>query len=244
MDLLEKENPDLILVRRSGKLQTDFAVRSMKVGSGGTLELDVTAFTEEISSTLLKSIIEGYLETKRGTFEVLRVEVEDISAKNLTLSSYPIKKFSVRFITPTFFRPRSIVRGGVFIPMPIPSRMIIGLHRIWNKFLGPMEEEEEREEFHRWLESWAIMVSGLNLRTVKISDGGKFVVGFKGWANFSANDSYYNTIYLKKVDALLRLGELVNVGGMRSKGFGVIFYRRQDEKKVERLSPAPSAVRS
>jgi len=233
LDVLENQDPELVKMRRAGKLQTDFAVRPLKLGEG-RVELDVTAFTSEVSLALTRGIVSGYLETKQGRFEVLRVEVEDVSAEELLSSSFPVRKFSVRFHTPTFFRPRGGVRGGVFIPMPIPSRMLIGLHKVWSRFLGPMEDELEREEFHKWLESWAIVVSALKLRTKKIEDGDKFAVGFVGWANFSANDSYYDSSFLRKVDALLRLGEIVNVGGMRSKGFGVISYRRQGEDEVGR----------
>ena len=230
MDILESEDPELVRLRRTGKLQTDFSLRPLR-SEGGALVLDVTAFTEEVSSALRSAILEGRIITRHGEFEILRVDAEEVDPDEIMGNSSPVRKFSLSFRTPTFFRPRSGVRGGVFIPLPLPDRMIIGLHRTWNHFLGPMEDELERKEFHQWLESWGIVVSGHRIKTVKIDDGNKFEVGFVGWTNFSANQAYEDPSFLRKVDALLRLGEIVNVGGLRSKGFGVITYRRSDRPR-------------
>ena len=233
MDVLEAKDPELVKLRRTGKMQTDFSLRPLR-REGDALILDVTTFTEEVSQALGSAILEGRLATGLGEFEILRIGVEEVDPGALLLESSPVRKFSVSFRTPTFFRPRSEVRGGVFIPLPLPDRMIIGLHRTWNHFLGPMEDELERKEFHQWLESWGIVVSGHRIKTVKIDDGNKFEVGFVGWTNFSANQAYEDPSFLKKVDALLRLGEIVNVGGLRSKGFGVITYRRHGPRGSRR----------
>ncbi len=233
MDVLESKDPELVKVRRTGKMQTDFSLKPLR-WEGETVLLDVTTFTEEVSMALGSAILDGVLSTGLGEFEILRVSMEEVDPGALLASSEPVRKFSVRFRTPTFFRPRASVRGGIFIPMPLPDRMIIGLHRTWNRFLGPMEDELERREFHQWLESWGIVVSGHRIETIKIDDGDKFEVGFVGWANFSANPAYEDPSFLGKVDALLKLGEIVNVGGLRSKGFGVISYRRQDRPRAER----------
>ncbi len=229
MDVLESVNPDLVKVRRAGRLQTDFAVRPIVKNEGGHhFVLDVTSFTQEVTLALTSSILSGEIITRVGKFEILRVETEEVNPGQIMSISSPVTKFSLKFHTPTFFRPRAGVRGGIFIPLPLPDRMIIGLHKIWNHFLGPMEGELERREFHQWLESWGIVVSGHRIETVKIDDGDKFEVGFVGKVNFSANSAYEDPSFLRKVDALLRLGEKVNVGGLRSKGFGVISYRRFD----------------
>ena len=201
-------------------MQTDFAVKPLKKNE--VFLLEVTAFTEEVYSALIKAIRAGTILSKLGKFEVVRVEVEDINPWNW---GEAVKKFSVKFKTPTFFRPGGGVKGGVFIPMPIPDRMLINLHKVWNRYLGPMEGEEERKEFHMWLQNWGIVISALDIRTVRYKDERDFKVGFKGWAHFSANPSYLREDFLKKVDALMKLGEYVNVGGLRSKGFGVIEYR-------------------
>ncbi len=228
MDVLESEDPDLVRVRRAGKLQTDFAVRPISWdGEGRYLTLDVTSFTQEVTLALTSSILRGEMIARMGKFEVVRVEAEEVDPEQIMSTSRPVRKFSIRFHTPTFFRPRKGVRGGVFIPVPLPDRILISLHRIWNHFLGPMEDEIEREEFHRWLESWGVVISALKIETKKVVDGDKFEVGFVGWANYSANQAMYDASFLRKVDALLRMGEVTNVGGMRSKGFGVISYRRR-----------------
>ncbi len=234
MDVLESKDPELVRVRRAGKMQTDFSLKPLR-WEGEEITLEVTAFTEEVSSALGSAILDGSLSTRLGEFEVLRVSVEEIDPAALLAGSSPVRRFSVRFRTPTFFRPRANVRGGIFIPMPLPDRMIIGLHRTWNHFLGPMEDELERREFHQWLESWGVVISGHRIETVKVDEGDKFEVGFIGWANFSSNPAYEDPTFLRKVDALLRLGEIVNVGGLRSKGFGVISYRRQDRSRAGRV---------
>lgn len=224
MGLLERRDPELVRLRRSGRLQTDFAVRPLRREEDRFL-LDVTAMSREVSRNLVEAILEGSLETEVGRFEVERVDVEEFDPSQVLSASSPVRSFSVRFLTPTFLRAEGGVRGGVFIPMPIPARILMNLAKTWSRFLGGMEED--RDEFRRWLESWGIVVSGLNIRTVKIDHENKFFVGFKGWANFSANDSYYDAEFLRRVDALMRFGEFANVGGLRSKGFGVISYRRR-----------------
>ncbi len=225
MDVLESIDPDLIALRRSGKIPTDFAVRPLRFKED-TCILDVTTLSSGLSDALTKAILEGTFRTKLGLFDIKNVRVEAIDPKYLISSSIAVRKFSIKFRTPTFFRAEGGVKGGVFIPMPIPSRILSSLHKNWNIFLGEMEREDEREDFRRWLDSWAIVVSGLEIRTKKIEEGGKFYVGFVGTVNFSANMSYYNEKFLRKVDALLKFGELANVGGLRSKGFGVISYIR------------------
>ncbi|MEM3739850.1 MAG: CRISPR system precrRNA processing endoribonuclease RAMP protein Cas6 [Candidatus Korarchaeum sp.] len=227
MDVLEGRDPNLVKLRRSGKLPTDFAVRPLERSSEGLL-LDVTTMSSEVTRNLVQSVLEGSLDTRAGRFEIERVEVESFDPKDVLSTSVPVRSFSVRFLTPTFLRAEGGVKGGVFVPMPIPARMLMNLMKVWNRFLGGMEA---KDEFRRWLESWGIVVSGLNIRTVKIEDEGRFFVGFVGWANFSANDSYYDGEFLRLVDALMRFGEFVNVGGLRSKGFGVISYRRRDHPR-------------
>ncbi len=234
METLESEDPDLVAVRRSGRIQTDFSVRPIKM-EGESLTLDVTAFTEEVALALSSAILEGAIRTRWGDFEILRVRMEEIDSDAILSSSRPIRKFSVKFETPTFFRPKGGVRGGIFIPIPLPDRMLISLHRTWNRYLGPMEDEMEREDFHRWLESWGVVISGHNVRTIKVNDGDKFAVGFVGWANFSANPAYEDPGYLRKVDALLRFGEIANVGGLRSKGFGVISYGKGGSGRTRKM---------
>ena len=238
MDVLESKDPELVRLRRTGKMQTDFSLKPLR-WEGDALILEVTTFTEEVSLALGSAILEGRMITGLGEFEILRISMEEVDPDALLAESVPVRRFSVRFRTPTFFRPRAGIRGGIFIPMPLPDRMIIGLHRTWNHFLGSMEDELERREFHQWLESWGIVVSGHRIETVKIEDGDKFEVGFVGWTNFSANPAYEEPSFLRKVDALLRFGEIVNVGGLRSKGFGVISYRRQ----VSRGSGRANAMR-
>ncbi|MCS7103066.1 MAG: CRISPR system precrRNA processing endoribonuclease RAMP protein Cas6 [Candidatus Korarchaeum sp.] len=228
MDVLESRDPNLVRLRRSGRLPTDFAVRPLERREGRFL-LDVTTMSSELTRNLVQSVLEGSLNTRIGLFEVERIEVEDFDPHHVLSTSTPVRSFSVRFLTPTLLKAEGGVRGGVFVPMPVPARMLMSLMKIWNTFLGGMEDD--RAEFQKWLESWGIVVSGLNIRTVKVEDRGRFFVGFKGWANFSTNDSYYDPEFLRRVDALMRLGEFTNVGGLRSKGFGVISYRRRDHLK-------------
>ncbi len=223
LSALEQVNPQIVQLRRSGSMQTDFAVKPLKKEEEA-LVLDVTAFTEEVTSALSEAILSGVIRSRLGDFEVVRVEVEEVRPYRGDV----VRKFSVKFRTPTFFRPGGGVKGGVFIPVPLPDRMLINLHRVWNRYLGPMEDEDEREEFHNWLKSWGIVISALKIKTLKYEDEGDFKVGFVGWAHFSANSHYERDDFLRKVDALMRLGEYVNVGGLRSKGFGVISYRKAE----------------
>lgn len=224
MSILESRDPNLVKLRRSGKLQTDFSVRPLEARDS-RFTLDVTVMSSEVTKSLVSVILEGSFETKLGRFEIERVEVEDFDPEQVLASSVPVRSFSIRFITPTFLKAEGGTKGGVFVPMPLPARIFMNLLKTWNKFLGGMEDR--REEFQEWLESWGILVSGLNIRTVKIEEERRFFVGFKGWANFSVNDNYYDKDFLRRIDALMKFAESANVGGLRSKGFGVVSYRRR-----------------
>ena len=241
MDALETRDPYLVRVRRAGR-QADFAVRPLRRTEEG-IELDVTAMSMEVARALFHSVLAGEIATRHGTLAIGRVRVEEVNAEKLLRESRPVERFRISFLTPTFFRPPPNVRGGVFVPLPIPSSILKNLHRVWNTYLGDMEDELERQRFHEWLDSWGIVVSGHRIRTVKVDSGDKFEVGLVGWANFAANKAYYDGEFLRKVDALLRLGEYVNVGVLRSKGFGMIRYKplmgfKADDKSREVLKTA------
>jgi len=122
MGLLERRDPELVRLRRSGRLQTDFSVRPLRREEDRFL-LDVTAMSREVSRNLVEAILEGSLETKVGRFEVERVDVEEFDPSQVLSASSPVRSFSVRFLTPTFLRAEGGIRGGVFIPMPIPARI-------------------------------------------------------------------------------------------------------------------------
>jgi len=112
MDVLESIDPDIIALRRSGKIPTDFVVRPLR-SEGGTWILDVTTLSWGLTEALTKAALEGVLETKLGVFDVKNVRVEAIDPKQIISSSVAVKKFSVRFKTPTFFRaPRRFSNRG------------------------------------------------------------------------------------------------------------------------------------
>ena len=176
---------------------------------------------------------------------VLEVGVSEIDYRRIWAESKPIKSFSVRFLTPTYFR-RSLVAACCpscpvdrrvcerlvekrrrrlyrFVPYPDPYLFLRSLARLWRSF-SPVSLGYRR--YVEWLVDGGVAVAGFkNLRTHRVEmDGGRWSVGFTGLVRFNLPDDTFDKKMAKITDALLRFGRYSNVGGNRTAGFGAIDY--------------------
>ena len=176
---------------------------------------------------------------------VLEIGVSEIDYGEIWAESKPIKSFSVRFLTPTYFR-RSLVavccpscpvdrrvcerlvekrrrRLYRFVPYPDPYLFLRSLARLWRSF-SPVSLGYRR--YVEWLVDGGVAVAGFkNLRTHRVEmDGGRWSVGFTGLVRFNLPDDVFDKKMAKITDALLRFGRYSNVGGNRTAGFGTIEY--------------------
>lgn len=166
------------------------------------------------------------------------------------------EKFAIRFLTPTVFRRSiydccpncpyyveymhaarggrrldrpckyAAKRGGVTVPLPIPSLMFKNLARLWSAFSGI---DLDVWSVVRWAEN-TIVIAGFpkpGIRTVRVYEhptANKWITGFIGTVRFSVKEELYKEDYAKTSAVLLRMAEMTNVGVRRTAGLGMVKY--------------------
>ncbi|MHA1875177.1 MAG: CRISPR system precrRNA processing endoribonuclease RAMP protein Cas6 [Promethearchaeota archaeon] len=193
-----------------------------------------------LNQQLAKVIIKIMLEQQNNcvslinnNFSIEKIEVVTKTAIDLLKNdNLPTDKFRIIFHTPTYF---NISKQPFPLRFPDPRYLFMNLASIWNAFNS--KAQINKEEFFNWLEN-NLSVSGFDLktRTVYISKSTP-KIGFQGWAHYrlSKDEAYNNWI-----SALVLYGEISNVGGERTAGFGCIEYEprykmNQKESKNERV---------
>ncbi|MEM3382788.1 MAG: CRISPR system precrRNA processing endoribonuclease RAMP protein Cas6 [Nitrososphaerales archaeon] len=114
-----------------------------------------------------------------------------------------------------------------FILFPDPILLFRSLLRIWRKY---SKIEIDYKGFMNWIEKGGVALAGYpkGLKTLKVVEHPltkKWLVGFIGTVYFNLPLETYDQNYAKICDALLRFGEIVNVGGGRTAGLGLIQYQ-------------------
>ncbi len=143
------------------------------------------------------------------------------SHDQVSLDSHLPQSYYVQFCTPTYF---GTTRSSFPLRFPTPEAVAGNLLRLWNEFhVGTGEIEEQ--PFIDWVNR-GVVVTSYALRTKPWSVGkSKPVAGATGWATYTIREA--NPPYEKWLHALLRLGEVTNVGRSRTAGAGQIRIRPQ-----------------
>ena len=214
--------------------------------------LQFTLFDGELAKAVLKSILqEGEpLRLLNSEIRIVDVSVSQEEYSGLLDGARPVKRFTMRFLTPTFFRfsplmasltfPSKRPAGGVsqprlkgakrFHPVPEPVLMMRSLVRLWRAF---SDRPFNYSDYLSWISSMGVSLAGYpdGIRTRRLYEHvttRKFVVGFVGRVNFSIPEDLYMKRWAKITDALLKFAEYSNVGGGRTAGFGVVRYQPRD----------------
>jgi len=186
-----------------------------KLEEGESYEFSVCFFVPEIGEALknyLTAVDRLYFAGCENRLSKVRVRYCS------RFRSEPVRKFSVRFVSPCYFRVPSNNGKYRFLPLPLPELMFRSLARLYSAFI-----EELPLEYREWLDSGGVAVSGHEIRTKKVLlKKGIWSVGFTGWVNFSIPSDTYDEEFAKITSALLDFGEYSNVGGGRTSGLGVI----------------------
>ncbi|MEM2622782.1 MAG: CRISPR system precrRNA processing endoribonuclease RAMP protein Cas6, partial [Candidatus Nezhaarchaeales archaeon] len=117
---------------------------------------------------------------------------------------------------------------GTIVPLPIPSLMFKNLARLWSAFSGI---SLDILDLVKWIES-AIVIAGFpkpGIRTIRVYEHpttNKWIVGFMGTVRFAIKKDAYKEKYAKITAALIRMGEITNVGVRRTAGLGMIKYMK------------------
>ncbi|MEM2293256.1 MAG: CRISPR system precrRNA processing endoribonuclease RAMP protein Cas6 [Nitrososphaerota archaeon] len=116
--------------------------------------------------------------------------------------------------------------GGVTVPLPIPSLMFRNLARLWSAFSGTNIDVWGAA---RWAED-AVVIAGFpkpGIKTVRVYEHpttNKWISGFMGTVRYAVREEAYKEKYARIAVALLRMGEITNVGVRRTAGLGMIKY--------------------
>mgnify|MGYP000070605069 CR=1 FL=1 len=215
----------------------------------------ITRFTfleEKPAKIILNSIIDENLKITLSNVEVTPIEV---SVSQYEYSAFlenakPIEKFTVDFITPTYFRfspllastmlPSRRLAGGLsqkriakarrFHPLPNPILLMRSIVRLWRTF---SDKPFNYIDYLSWVSAMGISIAGFpkGIKTKRLYEHKttrKFVVGFTGQVNYSIPEDLYMKKWAKITDALLKFAEYTNVGGNRTAGFGMIHYKPKE----------------
>lgn len=168
------------------------------------------------------------------------IGIKAVDPKKLIEEAEPIKRFSIKFRTPTVFRltPRGPIdkssRPSPFrlYPLPDPILLTRSILRVWRSFFGQTPCDKD---FDEWLTAGGVAISGYpgGLKTYRLYEhphSNKWVVGFVGTVHYSLPDDTYDEKHAKIMNGLLRFAEYTNVGAGKTAGFGMVVLKPFMEK--------------
>jgi len=158
-------------------------------------------------------IIDKLMDSERIKISDLEISINEISIKELKWSEKSPSVFLVNFKTPTFFRKMGSPYRKL---LPEPRALFMSLARIYNQLHGnELDLETLYEQFDK-----EIGVKKYRLETIRPIDigRGRLIIGFVGTCVYETQSKELG----KLMGNLLQMGEITNVGGSRTLGFGVI----------------------
>mgnify|MGYP001772736351 CR=1 FL=1 len=197
----------------------------------------ITAMRDDLSSVLKEAIISrdsiNFVDRKAIITEI---SVREFNFHGFLENARPVRKFSVLFRTPCYFRLLPTKEGrrkGQYraYPLPDPALLLRSALRLWTNF---SDAKFNYEKFLEWVNEGGVSISGFpkGIRTVRVYEHpttNKWNIGFVGEVRYSIPDDSYDPKFSSIVDALMSFSEISNVGGNRTAGFGVVEYRRADQ---------------
>ncbi|MEM3733196.1 MAG: CRISPR system precrRNA processing endoribonuclease RAMP protein Cas6 [Candidatus Bathyarchaeia archaeon] len=133
----------------------------------------------------------------------------------------------------------AVLCRGLTVPLPLPSLMFRNMARIWSTF---SDTRLELWETVKWVET-AMLIAGYptpGIKTIRVYEHpttNKWIVGFIGAVRFAIREDVYKEKYAKAAAALLKMGELTNIGIRRTAGLGMIKYeeplRKEEDKNIK-----------
>ncbi|MDJ0274755.1 MAG: CRISPR system precrRNA processing endoribonuclease RAMP protein Cas6 [Aigarchaeota archaeon] len=206
--------------------------------------LRILTFDRRVFEAWRKILTEGMLERVRlvgheFTVVEIRLVIHDPMALFPENTAESDAGFRVKFETPTFFRMssstitsqvpkiskvsiRNLKPAYRYVPLPLPSLMFRSLARLWTTFVDPTFNYRE---FLEWVDAGGIAISGFpsGIYTQRLYEHptlNKWVVGFTGTVYYSIPEDLRQKRMVRTAMGLLKFGELSNVGGGRTAGFG------------------------
>jgi CRISPR-associated endoribonuclease Cas6 len=196
-------------------VQAGSSVGGVVYEKGARCSLEVAVYDGEASRRLISLLATSPmgLVVNEVEFELTGLSVRIIDPVSVISGSGEQEALDVRFLTPTYFNP---LRGdqSYKVLYPDPEHLFASLVAIAHDLTGqgfpkPGELADK------------VYVSGLEIKTPRMETSRPAPNGFTGWVRlrFKKNASQSDK---KLIAGLLRLGEITNVGGNRTAGYGVI----------------------
>ncbi len=199
---------------------------------GARALMSVTISNEELAGKLLSKLFSNVqslsLVVKNYEFSLERLGVLLTDPNEILESGEIIDEVDVDFVTPTYFNP---LRGDMSYKILYPdlTLLLASLISISHQLTGVSYPKPEELASHVYL-------SGLDIKTPYVREVTQETpTGFVGWVKIKIKKNT-DPETRKKLTGLLRLGEVTNVGGNRSGGYGVIKLKTSPEKPREQNS--------
>ncbi|MEM2597843.1 MAG: CRISPR system precrRNA processing endoribonuclease RAMP protein Cas6 [Thermofilum sp.] len=183
---------------------------------GATGVLEVTLLDDEVARRFFSEVLPraAGLSVKGLSFKVEGVSARVVDpASVLDQGDGGASAVDLRFLTLTYLNPlRGDQKYKILYPDPLHllANLVASAHALTGRGFPKPEELAEH-----------VYISGLDIRTPRVQASKPAPTGFVGWARLTFKKSA-SPEARKLVTGLLKLGELVNVGGNRTAGYGVV----------------------
>jgi len=193
--------------------------------------MSVALFDEKLASNLVTQLVTKAhgmkLSIKGYEFSIERISLSVVEPMKL-LDDQPndADEIDLKFITPTYFNP---LRGDMKYKIIVPdlTLMLASQASLLHRTLGlslPRPEELSNE----------IFLSGVDIKTPYIKEvNSEAPTGFVGWAKIRFKEQAKPETR-KLIAWLLKIGEVTNIGGNRSGGYGVVKVKLNGKGEAER----------
>lgn len=198
---------------------------------GARAFMSVSVFSEDLASRFLSKLLSGIheikLDIKGYEFVVEKLGFELVNLKEV-LSRDPVDEVDIEFVTPTYFNPtHGDARYKILYPDPI--LMFASLISTSHQLTGTSYPKPEELASN-------IYISGLDIKTPFMKETHhETPTGFVGWVKLRIREGTDENTK-KIITGLLRLGEIVNVGGNRSGGYGVMKLKLHEREETSQTT--------
>ncbi|MCD6504696.1 CRISPR system precrRNA processing endoribonuclease RAMP protein Cas6 [Candidatus Bathyarchaeota archaeon] len=232
-----------ILLDRRGDLRV--AYRALPKGSACRVRF--VFFDGGLAKTFMDALTGSGFKFKviDTQVEPEEVEVSELSYSTFVKEAREVRKFSIEFLTPTYFRISPLIASRLlptaqkrsaskklksayrFHPLPEPILLLRSAVRIWKTF---SDRKFNYTAYLDWVTTMGVALAGFprGIKTHRVYEHkttDKWVVGFKGLVNYNLPEDTYKKRWATVTDALLKFAEYSNVGGGRTAGLGMMRYK-------------------
>ncbi len=173
---------------------------------------------------LLSSVGELRFSVKGYEFVIERVGFELVDPASVVRSGELLDEVDIEFLTPTYFNP---MQGDAKYKVLYPDTTLMLASLISTSHQLTNINYPKPEELAKY-----VYISGLDIKTPHIEKTEhETPTGFVGWAKLRIREEA-NEETRKTITGLLKLGEITNIGGNRSGGYGVIKIKKPTKTKT------------